>query len=1292
MNPDAPLTPHEELEIRITALLMGQLPPDEAAALEAQIAADPELAKLRAHLSRAVELLREARRLPESAAGPLQLSKERRDALLAKFRGIKAVPSPQPVREQQQKKNAYWKWVVRAGIAASITVGASWLLFPPILAKRSQATAVQGELRMIDEDLSRLAGEPAAAAGSSGKDALAGGWASQPGAVRSSDLQIIREYNPSNAIELPVVPGESGIAAAAPARQGSNVYLPQVTAERGEYQRFPNNAPVGGDTSIVSNTNLFAQRDEPAAPSKPIPNGLVKAGNGTLSFNGTLRSDSTAEVFVRPAQPTSFEMAKANTITSVLPNESGIKAPEQKNLADLAEAAPTPKPAEPYAKSEPFNTAGKALLGSGQNVPSKSEPPMLAEAYSRLTDSNSLKSAPKPVVSFGGAAQPARPPQATLALEELSSTRENAKAKQEGEVRDRVGGDYAKNKVAQDADEKPAAGTEIADAPPADPAFFFRSENGRDGKKAVIVSGQGVTVLSGANTYTGSTTSNGGVLSIPALPTARPVDAATLNLGPVAQTGPSGGTMNFDDARRKGLVSEEAQVPVERELEGRKSNAPNEEQSNELGINDLAGVSAEKSLNQGGYNKAAESRWREVSGPQSEFKEVDNDSARVFAIRGASKESQQPYRSFGKKSDQADVVDRKDGTEAAASLGTNTASENWFWDGQATKGREEVLAGGGLQIAQSKGASSAAAAPEDAEFEGFINYGSPVQIKGNAATGIVGGSLMKRSFSQNPESLKGTKGAEGDKDSLQRLEELNFSIEANGKPAEPKGERVDGLAAMKLPVLGKLSRVGADIVSEAKPSSVPLPVVPEMKKQLAEAEPPAPPQKSEPPVPQPEVSTKDNAFSTFSLNVSDVSFKLAGASLEKGAMPEVASVRTEEFINALDYRDPQPGAGAPLAFAAERARYPFAHNRDLLRLSVKTAAAGREPGRPLNLVLLLDNSGSMERADRVRILKESLSVLTKQLKPQDKLSIITFSRTPRLWADGVSGEKAGEFAERVAGITPEGGTDLSAAMDLGYKTALKHYAVGSVNRVVLLTDGAANLGDVQPAALKAKVETHRKQGVAFDCFGVGWEGYNDDLLEQLSRNGDGRYGFINSPEAASTEFAAQLAGALRVAASDVKVQVEFNPRRVTSYRQLGYAKHQLKKEQFRDNTVDAAEIGAAESGNALYAIEVNPGGIGDIATVRVRFKVPGTSDYREHEWAVPFNAPAPAIEQSSTSLRLAATAGAFAEMLAQSQFAAEVSTDKLLAMINGIPAIYGADPRPAKLEWMIRQAKNILGK
>ena len=445
------------------------------------------------------------------------------------------------------------------------------------------------------------------------------------------------------------------------------------------------------------------------------------------------------------------------------------------------------------------------------------------------------------------------------------------------------------------------------------------------------------------------------------------------------------------------------------------------------------------------------------------------------------------------------------------------------------------------------------------------------------------------------------------------------------------------------------------------------------------------------PVPQPEVATKANAFSTFSLNVSDVSFKLAAASLENGVLPPAAGIRSEEFINAFDYRDPEPPAGAPVGFAWERAGDAFAHNRDFLRFDVKTAAQGRAAGRPLNLVLLLDKSGSMERADRMAIIREALRVLATQLEPHDTLSVVTFARTARLYVDGVPGSQAGAVFGRLSRITPEGGTNLEEAMKLAYQTALRHFLSGGVNRVVLMTDGAANLGSVDAQQFKDRVETNRKQGIALDCFGIGWEDYNDNLLELLASHGDGRYGFLNTPEEATTGFATQLAGALQVAAADVKVQVEFNPDRVTAYRQIGYASHQLTKQQFRDNTVDAAVLGAAESGNALYTVQINPQSEGPVATVRVRFRVPGTSQVQEHSWLVPYTGTAVALDQASPAMRLAATAATFAEWLANSPYAAGVTPDQLLRYLSGVPAVYGTDPRPQKLEWMIRQAKSTQG-
>lgn len=457
----------------------------------------------------------------------------------------------------------------------------------------------------------------------------------------------------------------------------------------------------------------------------------------------------------------------------------------------------------------------------------------------------------------------------------------------------------------------------------------------------------------------------------------------------------------------------------------------------------------------------------------------------------------------------------------------------------------------------------------------------------------------------------------------------------------------------------------------------------------------APPQANPaPPIlaPLPEVSTKDNPFSTFSLNVSDVSFQLAASSLEHGQLPPSGQIRSEEFVNAFNYHDPSPAPGQRVAFAWDRARNPFAFQRDLLRFSVQTAAAGREPGQPLNLVLLLDNSGSMERSDRVHITEAMLRVLAAELTGYDRVSVIAFARTPRLIVDGMAGGNPEAFLKQVLGLNPDGGTNLEEAMKLAYEIAARHYLVNANNRVILITDGAANLGNVDPEQLRERVIEQRKKGIALDCFGIGWEGYNDTLLEQLSRNGDGRYAFLNDAEQAPAQFASELAGALQVAAADVKAQVEFNPNRVTVYRQIGYQQHQLTKEQFRDNTVDAAEIGAAETGNALYSVEIKANGNGPIGTFRVRYRVPSTGQFEEKEWPLPYEPIDADLQEAPPAMRLAGTAATFAEWLANSPYAQTVTPDALQKLLRGVPEVYAPDPRPAKLQTMIQQARAIGGR
>ena len=466
----------------------------------------------------------------------------------------------------------------------------------------------------------------------------------------------------------------------------------------------------------------------------------------------------------------------------------------------------------------------------------------------------------------------------------------------------------------------------------------------------------------------------------------------------------------------------------------------------------------------------------------------------------------------------------------------------------------------------------------------------------------------------------------------------------------------------------------------------------QLVEKLREAEPPAkPPSPSVVYTPRPETVTAENNFSTFSLNVTDVSFKTTLASLQAGKLPEPGNVRSEEFLNALEYRDPMPRAGEPMAFHWERSRSPFTHDRDIIRFAVRTAALGRQPGRAVNLVCLLDNSGSMEREDRVSIVRQSLDVLARKLTPNDRVSLITFSRTPELRIDGMRGGNREAFLKASTGWIPQGGTHVEKALALAYETAKKHFIAGGNNRVILLTDGAANMGNVDPYQLRKIVESHRKQGVALDCFGIGWEDYNDNLLEALSRNGDGRYGFLNEPAQAVAEFEQKLLGAFQVAASDVKVQVEWNADRVKVFRQVGYLRHQLKKEDFRNNKIDAAEISASESGNALYVVQVNPNGEGPLGMVRVRYKVPFTSEYTEMEWSLAYEPAATPLEQASPAMRLGCVAATFAEWLAQNPYAQGVQLVDLQGLISGIPSIYGTDPRPTELEWMIGKASILAG-
>jgi Mg-chelatase subunit ChlD len=433
-----------------------------------------------------------------------------------------------------------------------------------------------------------------------------------------------------------------------------------------------------------------------------------------------------------------------------------------------------------------------------------------------------------------------------------------------------------------------------------------------------------------------------------------------------------------------------------------------------------------------------------------------------------------------------------------------------------------------------------------------------------------------------------------------------------------------------------------------------------------------------------EIPTATQPFSTFSLHVSDVSFQLAKDALARGGRPDPSRIRPEEFYNAFDYEDPSPSGKEEVACRIEQCAHPFLQQRNLVRIALRVAASGRAAAQPLRLTILLDTSGSMEREDRAASVRRALQALAGLLGPNDRVTLIGFARTPRLLAEQVPGNQAGKLVEIAARTPSEGGTNLEQALALASELALKQFLPAAQNRVVLITDGAANLGNANPARLGSLVEKSRQQGISFDACGVGAKGANDEVLESLTRQGDGRYYFLNSPEEADAGFARQLAGAFRPAAENVKVQVVFNPERVSRYRLIGFEKHLLKKEDFRDDKVAAAELAAEEAGVALYQVETLPKGEGDLGEVFVRFRDPANGRMVERSWTMPYDARAAAFDKAPPSMQLAGMAALLAEKLQGNQ---EVDLKAMAPVLTGLRAHYSNQARVRELIKMFQEMR-----
>ncbi len=443
-----------------------------------------------------------------------------------------------------------------------------------------------------------------------------------------------------------------------------------------------------------------------------------------------------------------------------------------------------------------------------------------------------------------------------------------------------------------------------------------------------------------------------------------------------------------------------------------------------------------------------------------------------------------------------------------------------------------------------------------------------------------------------------------------------------------------------------------------------------------------------------EKRTVADAVSTFSLHVGRVSFQLAERSLlRNGLLPVAESVRPEEFTAAFDYGDPAPAAGEPVALAQEQCRHPALAGANLLRISLRTAAAGRAGGQPLNITVLLDKSGSMERPDRTAAARAVVAALGQKLTPMDRVTLHAFDRTARIVFENEPGDRAAGRILETLGTTGESGTNLESALEKTASIVGRRSQSGAVNRVLLITDGVANLGDVLPERLATIVAKLRFSGAALDVVAVGPDRIGDAVLTAMAREGDGRHFLAPDGRLETAEtIAAQLAGAFRPAARNVKIQLRFNPERVARWSLIGFDQHRLREEDFRNDKVDAAEMAAAEQGSALYQIELQPKGSGEVGQIFVRFEETASRRMVERSWIIPWQPGVAEFGDSAPSMKLAGSATLLAEVLRGSALGTMLELGPLLSAASDAAGYYAGQSGAKSLPQMIMKSKSLLGR
>jgi len=456
-------------------------------------------------------------------------------------------------------------------------------------------------------------------------------------------------------------------------------------------------------------------------------------------------------------------------------------------------------------------------------------------------------------------------------------------------------------------------------------------------------------------------------------------------------------------------------------------------------------------------------------------------------------------------------------------------------------------------------------------------------------------------------------------------------------------------------------------------------------------------------------TAKDEPLSTFSIDVDAASYSNMRRYINQGQMPPLDAIRTEELINYFSYNYDKPKGDDPVKISAEVGDCPWNNKHRLVRIGIKAKEIADKNLPASNLVFLIDVSGSMYGPTRLELVKSSLKLLINNLREKDRVAIVVYSGSAGEVLPSTSGSDKQKIREALDMLTAGGSTAGGAGIQLAYKIAKKNFIDGGNNRIILCSDGDFNVGVSTRDGLEGLIEKERKTGVFLTILGYGMGNYKDDRMQVLAEKGNGNHAYIDNLQEANKVLVKEFGGTIYTVAEDVKLQIEFNPTQVSSYRLIGYESRLLNNEDFNDDTKDAGEMGAGHMVTAFYEVvpigvesnltgsidplkyQITPSivhpvsyyGSKELLTVKLRYKQPDVHTSKKIELALIDNK----ANNVSSDFKFASAVAMFGQVLRDSDFKGVGTYDKVIALAKtGL----GEDEQGYRREF-IRLAETVKG-